>query len=142
MDHVVFVDAKSKELEKILAASKTTIIRGAAGRKLPHGRVSAGDVLYFIQNNAEGLIRARAVVSSAFHSEKLTSEESEKLVADHQATLQLDPAQFKRWAGKRFLVLVDICQVEVVSPFMIDRSDYGNMDDWLPVENIERIRVQ
>ena len=47
MDHIVYVDAKSKELGSILDGFKTMIIRGAAGRKLPHGRVSEGDVLYF-----------------------------------------------------------------------------------------------
>jgi len=141
MDHVVFVDAKSKELEKILDGSKTTIIRGAAGRKLPHGRVNQGDMLYFIQNNAEGLILARAVVTAAFHSDKLSPQESEKLVADRQITLQLEPAQVKRWAGKRYLVFVDIGQVESMTPFAIDRSAYSNMDDWLPVEEITKVRL-
>ena len=58
MEHVVYVDSKAKELKKILDGSKTMIIRGAAGRKLPYGRVFKGDVLYFIENNADGKIRA------------------------------------------------------------------------------------
>ncbi len=48
MDHVVYLDAKSNEFEKLRDGSKTMIIRGAAGRKLPYGRVNRGDVLYFI----------------------------------------------------------------------------------------------
>jgi hypothetical protein len=44
MDHVVYLDAKAAELENILSGRKTMIIRGAAGRKLPYGRVHAGDI--------------------------------------------------------------------------------------------------
>jgi len=51
MDHVVYLDTKSKELEKIEDGSKTMIIRSATWRKLPHGRVNKWDILYFIKNN-------------------------------------------------------------------------------------------
>ena len=60
MDHVVYLDANAKELEILLSTKKTMIIRGATGRKLPYGRVNQDDVLYFINNNAEGLVRASA----------------------------------------------------------------------------------
>ena len=55
MDHVVYLDAKAKEVENLLSGDKTMIIRGAAGRKMPYGRVSSGDVLYFIQDNGLSL---------------------------------------------------------------------------------------
>lgn len=42
MDHVVYLDARAKELEKLLDGRKTMIIRGAAGRKLPYGKVNKG----------------------------------------------------------------------------------------------------
>jgi len=61
MDYVVYADAK--ELNCILEATKTIIIRGAAGRKLPHGRVFEGDILYFIENNADGMVKAKAIVN-------------------------------------------------------------------------------
>ena len=47
----------------------------------------------------------------------------------------------KRFAGKRYLVLITIKDFEELEPFKIDRSDYGNMDDWLPVENIEKVKM-
>ena len=52
MDHVVYLDAKANELEKLSDGSKTMIIRGATGRKLPYGRDNEGDILYFINNTA------------------------------------------------------------------------------------------
>ena len=140
MDHVVYLDAPAKELDGLLSGRKTMIIRGATGRKLPHGRVQAGDVLYFINNNAEGTVRARAIVSAAIHSEKMTEEESHSLVQQHQSKLCLTDKQYARWAGKRYIVLIEVTSVEVIPPFTIDKSDYGNMDDWLAVEKIESVR--
>lgn len=140
MDHVVYVNGKTKELEKLLEGKKTMIIRGAAGRKLPHGRVSKGDTLYFMRNNAEGVVRARAIVCDVISSEKLSEDESRSLVNDNQDKLQLEPSELQRWAGKRFLVLVNVEDVREVTPFQFDKSKFGNMDDWLPVENIELYR--
>lgn len=140
MDHVVYLDAKANELEKLLDGSKTMIIRGATGRKLPYGRVNQGDVLYFINNNAEGTIKAKANVSSVLNSDKMEKQESISLVKNNQKKLQLTEKQFQKWAGKRYLVLVEIENITKIKPFSIDKSQYGNMDDWLPVEKIDKVK--
>ena len=142
MDHVVYLDAKAKEMDLLLSNQKTMIIRGATGRKMPYGRVNQGDILYFINNNAEGVILAMAEVKNVINSDKLTEEESAQLVNSYQEKLQLTKKQYDRWAGKRFLVLIEIIGVKKVEPFRIDKSNYGNMDDWLPVEQIERVRIK
>ncbi len=141
MDHVVYVDAKSKELEKLLDGTKTMIIRGATGRKLPYGKVFANDKLYLIRNNGEGLIIAKAVVSNVFNSEKMDKDESIKLVEDNQDKLQLDKNQYNKWAGKRYLVLIKITGMKQIDSFEIDKSSYCNMDDWLPVEDIVSVKI-
>jgi hypothetical protein len=140
MDHVVYVDVKAHELEKLLSGEKTMIVRGATGRKLPYGRVQPGDCLFFIENNGEGIVRASATVSHVLNSEKLSEEQSAELLKSSQSKLDLTPEQVKRWSGKRYLVLIEVIQSRAIDPFAIDRSEYGNMDDWLPVENIENVK--
>jgi len=140
MDHVVYVDAKVGEMEKLVNDEKKIIIRGAAGRKIPYGRVNPGDILYLINNNSEGVIKAKAIVTDVFTSEKMTREESITLVEKNQDKLNLTDQQFKRWAGKRYLILVEVGQVTKVTPFQVDKSDYGNMDNWLPVGDIGNMR--
>jgi len=141
MDHVVYLDAKEKELDKLLAGEKSMIIRGAAGRKLPYGRVEPSDVLWFIENKGDGQIKGKAIVKSVYNSEKMTGQESEKAILDRQDQLRLTPNQFKRWSGKRYLVFIEIEKAQRLAPFAIDRSEYGNMDDWLPVGDIGRVRI-
>jgi hypothetical protein len=142
VDHVVYTDAKADELSKIMSGTKTMILRGAAGRKLPYGRVDSGDVLYFIENDGRGLVQGQAVVKNVLNSEKLTPEESAAMVEEYQGLLQFTEKQFKRWAGKRYLVLIEIEGPEPVEPFSVDKSEYGNMDDWLPVGDIKTVIVR
>lgn len=141
MDHVVYTDAKSQELEKLIKGEKTMIIRGATGRKLPYGRVNIGDILYLINNNGEGIVKAKCQVKSVFNSEKMDLETSKKLVDSNALALNLSPAQYKKWAGKRFLTLIEIESVKEIAEFKIDKSEFGNMDDWLLVEDINAVKV-
>ena len=55
--------------------------------------------------------------------------------------LELSEAQIKRWGGKRYLVLISVVDVKPIMPFEIDKSNYGNMDDWLPVEDINKVKM-
>lgn len=142
MDHIVYLDSKAKEFENIKNGKKTMVIRGAMGRKPPHGRVGKGDILYFMENNGEGLVKGKAMVETAFHSEKLTPEESVVLVEQNKDKLLLSKPLEKRFAGKRFLVLLSIKDFEEIPPFRIDKSGFGNMDDWIPAGKIKEIRIK
>lgn len=137
MEHIAYCDAKAKELHNLLDGSKTMLIRGAAGRKLPHGRVVEGEVVYLIENDSSGIIQAKGIVSSAFHSDKLTPEECEQIIEENMARLKLTEAQKKRWIGKRYLCLVDLKDVWVTEPFSYVREK--SMDDWIIVESINDV---
>jgi len=45
MVHPAYCNDKEKVLEKIMDVSKTMIVRGAGGRKIPHSRVFASETL-------------------------------------------------------------------------------------------------
>jgi len=142
MDNIVYLDYKAKELDNLISGEKTMIIRGATGRKLPYGRVFKGDLLYFIENKGDGLVKAKARVKDVFNSQQLTKKESEELVKQNQNKLLLDSGLIKRFSGKRYIVLITIESFQKLDPFKIDRSEYGNMDDWLPVEDINKVKIK
>ena len=137
MEHIAYCESKANELDNLVNGNKSMLIRGAAGRKLPHGRVEIGDTVYLINNDSSGTILAKGTVSFVYHSEKLTSEESERIIDENMYRLMLTPDQRKRWIGKRFLCLVEIVNVVPVEPFSYVREK--NMDDWIIVEKIEDI---
>ena len=142
MDHIVYVDTRAREMEDLVMGIKSMIIRGASGRKLPHGRVNEGDILYFINNNGECEVKARGVVSSVLNTEKLTVEESFEMIIRNQDRLQLPDKQFEKLAGKRYLVLIGLNEIEVVKPFRIDKTSFINMDDWIPVGKIDAVVIR
>jgi hypothetical protein len=79
-------------------------------------------------------------VANVINSGKLTEEESKKLVEMNQNKLQLSLQQIARWAGKRYLVLIEVRDVVEVEPFPVDKSGFGNMDDWLLVGDINKVK--
>lgn len=140
MDHVVYLDFKAKELENLRNGTKKMIIRGAMGRKIPYDKVFKNDILFFLENNGNGIVVARARVTNAFHSEQLTKEESFSLIDKHQDNLLLNNGLYKRFGGKRYLVLISIEDFEEIEPFKINKTNYTNMDDWIPVEEIKNVK--
>lgn len=142
MDHVVYLDYKAKELHNMTLGKKSMLIRGAMGRKIPYQRAAIGDLLYFVENKGDLLIKAKAKISEIYFSDKLSREESFKLIDKHQADLMLNTALKKRFAGKRYLTLITFVDFKLLDhPFEIEKSLYSNMDDWLLVNRIENVMI-
>lgn len=138
MEHLVYLDHKAKELEKLMNNQKSKIIRGAMGRKLPYGRVFEGEVLYFVENDGSFQIKAKAIVKSVYNSEPLTPEASHQMILDEQAFLNLTDQQVKRWSGKKRLCIIEVKAFELLKEPLI-YSRQNNMDDWITVNHIEDI---
>ncbi len=141
MDHIVYLDAKAREIENLILGNKSMIIRGTDGRKMPHGSVNEGDILYFVYHNCEEVISARGKVSTVFCSGMLTKEESYGIIIRNQDKLQLPDNQFATIAGKRYLVLIGLEKIETLTPFRFDRSSFTGSDDWIPVGSIEEFNL-
>lgn len=141
MVHLVYCDntgkAGEKELDKIVAGEKTMVVRGAAGRKIPHSRVFAGETLYFMQKGTKK-ITATATVTEVQNLVKLSEAEIIKVLADNQEKLDLTDKQKDRW-HKKCLCLVEFSGVKEIGPLDFDYQN--NMDDWLILEKIEDIVV-
>lgn len=141
MVHLIYCDNAGKRgekvLDKILAGSKTMIVRGAAGRKIPHSRVFENEIIYFIQKGTKE-ISAKAVVSDVQNFVKLNEDEIVKVLADNQTKLNLSEKQKERW-HKKCLCLVEFKDLEEIEPLQFDHQ--GNMDDWLIIEKIEDVVV-
>lgn len=141
MVHLVYCDNAGKKgekvLDKILAGTKTMIVRGAAGRKIPHSRVSLGERLYFMEKGS-ALITATAIVKNVENYVKLSDEEITKILVENQSKLNLSEKQKVRW-HKKCLCLVEFENVEEIAPLAFEHQ--GNMDDWLIIEKIEDVVV-
>ena len=137
MVHLVYCDNSGRQgervLDKILAGEKRMVVRGAAGRKIPHSRVFAGETLYFMEKGT-GLITAKATVTAVQNYVKLAEGEISRVLAENQSKLNLSPKQQGRW-HKMCLCLVEFAGAQPIAPLAFDHQ--GNMDDWLILEKID-----
>ena len=141
MVHLVYCDNTGKKdekvLNKIIAGTKTMIVRGAAGRKIPHSRVFSGEAIYFMEKGS-GKITASATVKNVQNYVKLSDEEITKVLEENQCKLNLSEKQKERW-HKKCLCLVEFSDVKEIETLDFDHQ--GNMDDWLIIEKIEDVVV-
>jgi len=135
--HLVYCDDKEKVLEKIMSGQKTMVVRGAAGRKIPHSRVFEGEALYFMKKGT-AKITAMAMVENVQNYVKLSDDEILKMLEANQERLQLSDRQKERW-HKKCLCLVAFKDVKEIPPLDFDHQ--GNMDDWLIIEKINDVVV-
>lgn len=138
-EHLVYLNKEGKELQKLLAGEKNAIIRGAAGRKSPlGGRAKVGDRVYFVETGGDLLVTHRGMIENVIETEKMTPEESQQFVEQHQSELNLSKKQMERWTGKKFLAIYRIAELEAIEPFTYQRGK--NMDDWVITSSIEEIK--
>ncbi len=138
--HLVYLNEKAKELEKLINKEKTMIIRGAAGKKCPlGGRAKINDDIYFVETNGNMIVTHKGIISNVVESEKMTPEESIEFVKKYEKELNLSKDQYNRWAGKKFLAVYEISNLEQIEPFKYDRKN--NMDDWIITDDINKIKL-
>ncbi|MCI6818120.1 MAG: hypothetical protein MR872_06640 [Clostridium sp.] len=139
MVHLVYCDNAGKKgvrvLDKIIAGTKTMVVRGAAGRKIPHSRVFEGERLYFIEKGSAS-ITATAIVKSVQNYVKLSEEEITRILSENSGKLNLSDKQMVRW-HKKCLCLVEFENVEEIAPIAFEHQ--SNMDDWLILKRIEDV---
>jgi hypothetical protein len=142
MVHLVYCDNIGKKgdrsLDKIQSGVQTMVVRGAAGRKIPHSRVFQGECIYFMEKGT-GLISACATIKSVQNHVKLTDDEIIKILNDNQSKLDLTEKQKERW-HKKCLCLVEFESVQIIEPSLAF-DHQGNMDDWLIIDKIEDVVV-
>lgn len=138
--HLVYLNNKAKELEKFLNKQKTMIIRGAAGKKCPlGGRAKVNDNIYFVETGGDMVVTHKGIISKVIESEKMTPEESIDFIKKYEKELNLSKDQYDRWAGKKFLAVYEVSDLEEIKPFKYNREK--NMDDWIITDDINKIKM-
>lgn len=139
-EHLVYLNSKAKELEKLLDGSKTMVIRGAAGKKSPlGGRAKVGDDIYFVETGGDMTVSHKGIIYKVVESPKMTPEESVAFVEQYQKELNLSKDQYERWAGKKYLAVYEISDLREIPAFKYNRAQ--NMDDWIITDDIDKIKL-
>ena len=139
LDHIVYVDSSSKELQKLLSGEKTMMIRASMGKARPYGQVKAGDTLFLVNTGSPWKVKAMADVADTYYSDKMSEEESTELIENHRDELHLSKEEKSRYHGKRYVVLIGVTNVRSIVPFSIVEQIHGGLDDWLVIDSIDKV---
>jgi hypothetical protein len=129
-EHLVYLNSKAKELEKLLKNEKSMIIRGANGKKCPlGGSAKINDIVYFVETGSNMIVSHKAIITNVVESYKMTPEESAAFIKKYEKELNLSKDQYDRWSSKKCLAVYEVSNIEAIKPFKYDRQT--NMDDWV-----------
>jgi hypothetical protein len=128
MNHLVFLDARAGELERILSGVKTMLIKEFDPAQTTAHPVRPGDGLYFLRDDGECAVHVQAtVVRVLFFTSSLDQDLSHTL-KEMQPRLQLTEDQYNYWSARKQVLLVEFesahkIDVIQVAPYKItDRS--------------------
>ena len=104
MNHLVFLDTRAGELEKILSGVKSMVVKEFDPAAHP---MKPGDSLYFLRDNDDCALRVKATVLRVLSFTNSTEEDLCHTLKELQPRLQLTEAQYNTWAVKKQVQLVE-----------------------------------
>jgi hypothetical protein len=134
MNHLVFLDTRAGELEKILSGLKTMLIKEFDPAQTTAYPVSPGDSLYFLRDKDDRAVRVRATVVRVLYFANSLDEDLSHTLKELQPRLQLTEDQYNDWSAKGQALLVEFGSAHKIGVIHIadkiaDRSDWMAFED-------------
>ena len=139
MNHLVFLDTRAGELEKILSGVKTMLIREFDPAQTTAHPVRPGDSLYFLRDNGECAVRVRATVTRVLFSANGLDEDLSHTLKELQPRLQLTEDQYNYWSAKHHVLLVEFGSAHKIGVIRVAPCRIADRSDWIAFEEFSLI---
>jgi hypothetical protein len=137
MNHLVPLDARAGELEKILSGVKTMLIQEFDPTQTPAHPVNPGDTLYFLREPDDRAVRVKSTVIRV-QSVRGTLERDplSRILKEMQPRLQLTEDQYNFWSEKQQILLVEF---ESAQKIPVIRVAPCSAEGWMAFEALSQI---
>ena len=139
MNHLVFLNARAGELEKILSGVKTMLVKEFDPAQTIVHSVNPGDSLYFLRDQDDSAVRVKATVVRVLRFTNPFEEDLQHTLKEMQPRLQLTEEQFNLWAGKEHLQLVEFESAHKISTIQVASRKTIGPADWIAFEAISQM---
>jgi len=139
MNHLVYLDARAGELEKILSGVKTMLVKEFDPAQTSALSVNPGDSLYFLRDQDDSAVRVKATVVRVMNFTKTFEVDSLHTLKEMQPRLQLTEDQFNFWAGKDDMQLVEFESAHKTNVIQVAPRKTTGPVDWIAFEAISQI---
>ncbi len=131
MNHLVFLDRRAGELEKILSGIKSMIVKEIEPVQPAAHPVRPGDSLYFLRSREECGVRVRATVVQV---RDLTDQRDGGLaetLKEMQPRLQLTEDQYNNWSVKKQFQLVEFASAHKIDEIPVTWNTTADRAGWI-----------
>jgi ABC-2 type transport system ATP-binding protein len=139
MNHLVVLDSRAGELEKILSGVKRMLVRDYDPHEADAEPVSPGDCLYFLRDAEDRTVRVRAIVARALLLTGTTDEELSHALKEMQPRLQLTEEQYNRWSARRQVLLVEFEAAHKAALIDVAPCRIRNSPGWVAFRELREI---
>jgi hypothetical protein len=134
MNHLVFLDAQTGELEKILSGTKSMVAKEFDPAHLAGHAVRPGDNLYFLRDKDECAVRVKATVTRVLFFTNNLDEELSHNLKEMQPRLQLTEDQYNHWSAKPQILLVEFASAHKIGVIHVTPNMIADRKDWIAFE--------
>jgi hypothetical protein len=134
MNHLVILDPRAGELEKILSGVKTMLLKEFDPNQTSVHPVSPGDSLFFLRNKDECALRGKATVVHVLSFTNNSDEDLSQTLKAMQPRLQLTEDQYNYWSAKKGIVLVEFNCAHKIDVIQIATNKITDRSGWIPFE--------
>ena len=139
MNHLVLLDARAGELEKILSGVKRMLVRDFDPAQPGPLTVGAGDRLYFLRGGEDRTVRVQATVARVLLLTGTTPEDLSHTLKEMQPRLQLTEDQYNHWSAKRQVLLVEFESAHKVDVIHVGPNRIPDPSDWVAFGELREI---
>lgn len=141
MNHLVFLDARAGELEKILSGVKTILVKEFDPTRAPAQPVNPGDNLYFLRDREDCAVRVKATVVQVMSFTSLCEEDRSHTLKAMQPRLQFTEDQYNFWREKEHVLLIEFTGAVKIEVIYIGPQHVTGQPDWIAFETISQIQA-
>ena len=139
MNHLVFLDARAGELEKILSGVKTMLIKEFDPVQTTVHPMHPGDNLYFLRDEDDCALRVKATVVRVLFFTNRLDEDLSHTLKEMQTRLQLTEEQYNDWAAKRQILLVEFASAQKIAVIHVTPDKITDRSGWIAFEDFRLI---
>lgn len=134
MNHLVFLDSRAGELEKILSGVKSMVVKEFDPAQPTAHPVSPGDSLYFLRNKDDCALRVKATVVRVLFFTNRLNEDLSHTLKEMQPRLRLTEDQYNYWSAKGQVLLVEFASAQKIDMIHVAPDKITDRSDWIPFE--------
>jgi hypothetical protein len=139
MNHLVFLNTRAGELEKILSGVKTMLIKEFDPARITAHPVSPGDGLYFLRDDGEWTVRVQATVLRVLPAMDSLDQGLSHTLKELQPRLQLTEDQYNTWSAKQRVLLVEFESAHKIGVIHVTPYKIADRSDWIAFEEFSLV---